>query len=343
MLKMDFRHDRLKLTLLVFMVVAMVLSAGAQQASQPVIFSSSQKGDDTPSTPSLSPQGPKSPDDLDTFQAPPSDFNFNPQSGSETMPPAPSAGNQRLQKILEERRNWALMTPAEIFGVTTPEQILGIQKRDAAGQVMQPTQMERWLARQNQPSAAATNGWQNGVAPASWNFSGNQEAGRFNPDDARQENARQFLNGFLNATPDNNGVSGEPNAKMDWLQSSGATPPPKINPQQEADMESFKQLLEPAPHAATATPSSGSAGKFLPAQTTTLNSLLDQPAVNPIGRSFTPLTSGIGMPQGVAQLPGITGQNNNIQQPPTTPSWTPQPAPWLSQGPQPFAVPQRKF
>ena len=259
------------------------------------------------------------------------------------MPPARSAENQRLQKILEERQNWALMTPAEIFGVTAPEQAFGIQQRDAAGQIMRPTQMERWLARQNQPPAAATNGWQNGGAPASWNFPGNQEAGRFNPDYVRQKNARQFLNGFLNATPDNNGVSGESDAKMDWPEPSGAAPLPKINPRQEADMENFRQLLEPSPPATTATPSSGSAGKFLPARTTTLNSILEQPAVNPVGGSFTPLTSGIGIPQGVAPLPGITGQNNNPQQPSTTPSWTPQPAPWMSQGPQPFAVPQRKF
>jgi hypothetical protein len=40
-------------------------------------------------------------------------------------------------------------------------------------------------------------------------------------------------------------------------------------------------------------------------------------------------------------LPTITGQNSI--QPAITPAWTPQAPPWMSQGPQPFVIPQRKF
>src|SRR5580658_3463646 len=194
---MDFRSASLKLLPPVFAAGAMVLSAGAQQAMQPIIFSSAQNGDTTPSTPSLAPQTAEQPNFVNVFQAPEADFNFNPPPDTgplPQMPPSSSAQNQHLQKILEERRNWALMTPEEIFGATTPEKILGVQERDAAGQVIELTQVERYLARQNQPQATATNDWQSGEAARNWDFSGDPEADRFNPDGTRMENSRQLLN-----------------------------------------------------------------------------------------------------------------------------------------------------
>ena len=337
---MDIRSASLKLLLPVFTAGAMVLSAGAQQAAQPIIFSSSQNDNAAPVAPSLAPQTPEQPNFMDTFRAP--EAGFNPSPYIEPLPqmaPNSSAEKQRLQKILAERRNWTLMTPEEIFGVTTPEKILGVHEYDASGQKIELTQVERYLARQNEPQTGATNGWQTGATGGYWDSSGNQEGDSFNPDGTRRENSRLLLNGLLNPSQDN-GTLDKENDSENWFKSFAAPATPKPNPEQQEVMEKFRQLLAPSPVAAAGTVQSGSSGKFFPAPATP-NPLFDQPTVNPIGASFTPLSSGIGKPQGLTPLPGITGQNN--PQPAPVPSWVPQPAPWLSQGPQPFEVPQRKF
>ena len=337
---MNFHPASLKLTLPVFMVVATVLSAGAQQPpqqkAQPIIFSSAQGDDNTPSVPSLTPQAVEQPNLANEFQTPPAGLNFSFPSDTLPLPQMPAktpAENQRLQKILEERRNWTLMTPAEILGVTTPEQIMGIREHDASGQEITPTPAERWLARQDQ--SQATNGLQNGAAAESWDFSSD----RFNPDGTGRDNPRQFLDGFPNSAPNNS--SGAPvgqNEGANWLKPSGAATQPKINLEQQAAVERFRQMLEPSQ---PATSQSGSDGKYFPTPTTTLNPNLGQTVLNPIGTPFTPLDSGIVKPQALSPLPGITAPNN--PQPDVVPSWMPQPAPWLSQGPQLFAPPQRKF
>ena len=36
-----------------------------------------------------------------------------------------------MQELLDRRKNWMLLTPAEIIGATTREKLLGIQERDA--------------------------------------------------------------------------------------------------------------------------------------------------------------------------------------------------------------------
>ena len=67
-----------------------------------------------------------------------------------------------------------------------------------------------------------------------------------------------------------------------------------------------------------------------------------QPAAIPMGASYTPLSSGIAMPAGVAPLPGLLGPTNVVA-PPLAPEWTPPPPPWVSSGPQLGVIPQRKF
>jgi hypothetical protein len=336
---MGFRPVNLKMLPAVFLAATMVLSAGAQQSAQPVIFSSAQSDDNTPSTLSLAPQATEQPNLADKFRAPlpASNLNFPSDAGPlPQMPANPPADNERLQQILEERRNWTLMTPQEIFGVTTPEEIMGLPKHNAAGEEIKTTQVERWLARQEQSRNSATNGLQNGAAASSRDFSSDEEGNRFEPDGTKQENPRQFLDSFMNPAPDNNRSSSDRQNEMaDWPQSFGAATQPKIDPEQQAAMERFRQLLEPNP---SATAQSDLNGKNFTVPVTTENSILGQPSVNPLGASFTPLTSDVGKPLG---LPGITRQNNS--QPAPVPSWEPQPAPWLSQVPQPFVVPQRKF
>jgi hypothetical protein len=65
-------------------------------------------------------------------------------------------------------------------------------------------------------------------------------------------------------------------------------------------------------------------------------------AVIPMGASYTPLSSGIAVPSGVAPLPGLLGPTNAAL-PAFAPEWKPQPPPWMSSAPQPGVIPQRKF
>lgn len=337
---MRFQPASLMLPLPVFMAVAVVLSADAQPASQPA---PKNDGGTTPTAPSLAPDKTQRPSYPDNVETPPS-FIFNP-GDNQPLPqmPVPSPEEQRLLQKQEESKNWALMTPREIFGIKTPAEIFGIQQRDAAGRVVQPTQLERYMARQDEALAmAATNGWQFNVMMETQDFFGNQQqAGRLDTDN-QQDNSQQSFDGFLNSTPNTSSASSDQGANADSLWQFGKPLTPKADSQSQADLGNFSQLLGASSFSA-ATPSSAAAGTFLPAPATKLNSILDQPAMNPAGASFTPLTNGLVGPQGLTPLTGLNGGNQNNSQPTPPPSWAPQPAPWLSQGPQSFTPPQRKF
>jgi hypothetical protein len=124
--------------------------------------------------------------------------------------------------------------------------------------------------------------------------------------------------------------------------SSALTPAPAPDfAQQQADMDQFRQLLNPSSVPITATTTLSDRTTSFKAPTALSDSDSIQPLANPVGASFAPLSSGIGEPASLTPLPGITRQVN--LQPVTTPAWAPQPAPWMSQAPQPFVVPQRKF
>jgi len=115
---------------------AVVLHAG-QRPGQPISFSSPDHDNVSSNTPSLAPKPPESLDFANAIQSP--DANFGPAShdGSLPEPPPPAmspAQAQQMQRLLDERHNWALRTPEEILGVTTREKILGIQDRNALGQ-----------------------------------------------------------------------------------------------------------------------------------------------------------------------------------------------------------------
>ena len=67
------------------------------------------------------------------------------------LPPAISPGQARqMQQLLDEQKNWALLTPEQILGPPTREKILGIADRDAFGQPKNETGMMQYLERQEQ-------------------------------------------------------------------------------------------------------------------------------------------------------------------------------------------------
>jgi len=249
-----------------------------------------------------------------------------------------SAQQQRLKQLQAERRNWTLMTPAEIFGVTTTEKLLQPSERDAYGREKKTTQLERYLDRENQARTGLTNGWRSDRANSPWSFSREEDnAGPFARGRDGTADAAQNLNRFLDSQQNNNNNAPavQPgNFEANLFDPSVQQKATKAKLEQLASMERFRQMLQPSP-----APSPNS--QFFPVPKPLVDPNFTTPAFvpNPAGASFTPLSSIIGRPTGLTPLPGITSPR--LQ--PVVPSWKPQPPPWLSQSPVPTSFPQQKF
>ena len=319
---MRFRFTA-KTRLAVIAAVVFAFSVQAQQGGQPIIFSTPQKSDDS-SAPSLSPQHSALPDIPDAFDAPQPILRAT--VSPQTSPPQIISSAQ-LREMQEEKKNWILMTPEEIFGVATSE-------TNAQNQ----TQVERYLERQNHLQPGATNSLNN-HADSPWNFSHDrQDDNLFNADNVAAGNKEQSLNGLLDDNSENQ-MSGQRNDSDENF--SDATRQQQIlksDLARQAEMERFQQLLNPQSAMFAPSPNDN-----LPSSKPTVDPYVTQPdfTPNPAGASFTPVTSSAGRPMGLTPLPQLISPASS--QPATTPAWAPQPAPWLSQTPQLFTVPQRKF
>ena len=340
---MGFSLAYLKRGLPLAAALVAVFSVQAQHAAfrpgQSILFSSPENDTVFSNLPSLSPKPPESPDFGNTLQAPPS-FNFSGPSVDTPLPvgvPVFSPAEAlRMQELLDRRKNWMLLTPAEIIGATTPEKIMGIQERDAAGRPKNLTALERYTERQNQTPPVNTNA----NAFPTWNFS-DQQPDTSNSIPGGLGSPNNLAGSLFNPAPDNQIFAGQ-NGNNNWSKLlSSPSPSPVVTLAQQTDMDRFRQLLQPSPSstAAAATPLLSGIKISLPQ--TALSSGLGQSALTPVGASFTPLNSGIGKPAEMPKLPSIWSLS--LTSPPSAAAWAPQPPPWLSPTPQPFAVPQRKF
>jgi hypothetical protein len=340
---MNFRPANVSLPLLAGACMAVALSIEAQQpgtnAAQSIIFSSPDNGGTSSNLASH----------IDQFSSP-LNFQDNFQSASPvptfdnpSTTPSPASGEeQQRQRRIERRRDWVLMTPAEILGVTTPEKVLKIQERDAAGQPKNLTPLERYNERQQAKNAKTNDSYLSNHPMPSGNFwsdkNNHTNAVSFNPSDNGLKNLRSTLFNNSPNTALNNDFFANPGAVWSRLVDLPA-PSPAPNLVQQADMDQFRQLLEPSSPPIGATTLTPGGTTFSPQ--TLPASGFTQPLVSPAGASFAPLSSGIGKPAGLESLPGVTGQAGS--QSAFTPSLLPQAPPWMSPTPQPFVVPQRKF
>ena len=338
---MGFTFAYLKRGLPLAAVLVAVFSVQAQRAAfrpgQPILFSSPAGDTVFSNLPSLSPEPPESLDFGNTLQAPPS-FDFSSPAVDTPLPmgaPVVSRAEAlRMQDLLDKRKNWMLLTPAEILGATTPEKILGIQEHDAVGRPKNLTALERYTERQNQPPPADTNS----NAFPTWNFS-DKQPNPLNSIPGGWGSPNNVAGSLLNPVPEGQTFAG-PNGNDNWSKLFGS-PPPVAALAQQTDMERFRQLLKSGSSstAEAATPSWSGIKTSLPQ--TALSSGLGQSALTPVGASFTPLNNGIGKPAEMPKLPSIWSLS--LTSPPSAAVWAPQPPPWLSPTPQPFAAPQRKF
>ncbi len=321
-----------------------VAQNGGPPSSKAIIFSAPAGENAASNAPSLLPRLSDRPDFADEVRAPVSVFGVQAPSVPLPLPSAApalsSAEAQRLQKMLDVRDNWALMTPEEILGVDTFKNTLQTPEQEAADNE-NLTVFERFLERQRQSRMVATNGYYRGNSASGWDFS-RLQGGLTNG--SPFDSAPQIVGRFFNDLPANNQFAGQNgNRSAGWFKSLGLPPQPAPpTPEQLAERERFQQLLDPGSFSDSQAKSPSGGGVFSslrPLSDTTPN---QTPAVNPVGASFAPLSSGIGRPAGLTPLPGITGPTN-WQSSTAPPSWAPQLPPWLVQTPQPFVVPQRKF
>jgi len=89
---------------------------------------------------------------------------FNPSdsfSGTRTLPPTrhapPSAAETKLIKeALDRKKNWAFLTPEEIYGVQTPEEVMQLTEFGRDGAAVEPkNSVERYLERMEKSRTAA--------------------------------------------------------------------------------------------------------------------------------------------------------------------------------------------
>jgi hypothetical protein len=333
--------------------LAVAFTADAQHAGrrpgQAILFSSPDDDSVSSNMPSLTAKPPETLDFANAVQSPASTSEA--MRGTDVVPPPPppaisSAQVQRMQRLLDERKNWPLLTPEQILGLPTREKILGIPDRDAAGLPKNDTVVAQYLYRQEQSRARTNNDNYRAADPAPGrDFSGGQEL-QLNPNIWTPAGGKPeipaLMSQFLNGTTDHRSASA-PAPESGWSKSFNLPAPlPKTTPEQQAALDQFQQLLKPhsPPVGAAKAPVFG--GPIFSSSSLAPNPAPGPPAAIPMGTTFTPLSSGIAMPMGVAPLPGLLGPTNTAL-PMVAPEWKPQAPPWQSSAPQLGAIPQRKF
>ncbi|MGB7767610.1 MAG: hypothetical protein WBN22_02000 [Verrucomicrobiia bacterium] len=352
---MDFRLFSVKgpLLLAVAAVAASALEAqpAATNAWQHIIFSSADHTEISSNLTTTSPQSPPA----SGFQSLLHKFQDQaPVTSFDSLPAAPApmpSQARRLRKSSTDKQNWAFMTPAEILGVK-PNQMLQPQKHDANGDQNSLTPVENYLGGEG-PFTRQADSSDNPSSVRDFGMDGDDQTmdGHDQTNDASSglvsgnlgDLRSTIFNPSLNNAPDDN-LSANPKGDSVWSTLFGSpSPPPAVpNPaQQQAEMDQFKQLLNPG--FTPITPATPSPDGTISQSQTPLPSFdaSTEPLANPIGASFAPLSSGIGKPASLAPLPTITGQISAPSVAP--PAWAPQSPPWMSSMPQPFTVPQRKF
>jgi hypothetical protein len=318
---MDFLRFNLKLwASVVFTAGALAhCSAQTQPSDGSVIFS--KPADNGPAEPASSLELPD-----ETSSQP-----FRSLAGPSQRFPLPQAdANAALQKELEDRKNWTLMTPEEIMGVQTPEQIFGLTEQDPDKNL---SPEERYLKRREKAETAAetnalsgANGWEH------------KDLGLFDQPDTsdpfspqyKQTDSSTFSRIF---SPAQTSLFGQKTAssKMTPVSSSSQA---KADKEEEEEMARFRALIGEVP------PPSLSPTPALSVSSPSLQPLSQFDA---LGHPVESRDSDLSKPNELTSLAQFTGSYTPPKKT-KKPSWEPQAPPWLSDGSTPPTTPPvRKF
>lgn len=266
-------------------------------------------------------------------QGPSVSFDVLPGSPQRVFPNANAA---EWQKSLNDKKNWALMTPEEILGIPTPEKILGIPdpkddpKLSAEERFLQREEQQSIIGASNALHRANASVWQKNDLNSE-HFQTDAQSRFAGTVDGSVPGTTRGLNAFFRQSQD--GVA-DANQNLDSAWTSpfnSPVPPPKPTPEQLAGMDRFRALLEP--------PAQDKASQVSQPVITPDPNMQVVPVFNPAGQSFTALRNNASLPVGIMPLPGVTG-------PPPTVAKTPplvQPPPWMQSPLQSGIMPQRQF
>ncbi len=236
-----------------------------------------------------------------------------------------------------------MMTPEEILGLPTQKKILGVTDRDAFGRPKDESVVMQYFDRQDPSQSRTNNGHFGAVGPATRQVLLGGQGLQFNPDIWAGPDGKpgdpELMNPFSTGKTDNRGASAKA-PQNDWLKTFNLpAPPPKPTPEQQSALDQFRDLLQPHPASSSAAKGAALTSPLFSSSATAPTVV--PPVTVPIGVSYTPVSSGIGMPAVVQALPSLFNQSNTA--PAFEPAWKAQPPPWVSSVPQLGVMPQRKF
>lgn len=325
--------------------MALAFSTEGQESTQPILFSSPDNGNGA----NLNAINGDSSLSLQNALQSPSLFNRNKSGGNLSLPSGAASSSSseadgaRLQNLLNDRKNWAFMTPEEILGLSTTDNSRQTSSGSGAGQGMNLSAVDRFTERQIQSgnanaSSFSSFGWQDP------NKENSSKLPSLVSDNLKDSAPNWNLQG---ATLNDNSFNskGSISSLSQLFDSSGAAPQPLLSIQQNqnAGMEQFRQLLQPPASAVQPPPSTVLPNWNIGVKTPSGFTFAPDNGNDHsgIGAALTPLRAEIATPSGLTPLLGAVAQQNSTPQSP--PSWAPKPPPWLSKEPQPFQIPQRKF
>jgi hypothetical protein len=241
--------------------------------------------------------------------------------------PQPSLSPEQVrqwQKLLDNRKNWTLMTPEEILGVPTAAKILGVPDPDD-DQNLSAT--ERYIKRMNRESKAvsATNAL--GAEDDSWLGSDAKK------DQRKIQPGGIFDNQIWGNAPKQTDIERQAaEQKTESIWTSAFPHPmqaPKPDPQQLAEKERFEILLGTAAPPKPPGEVMLSTKPILPVVDPNMQVL---PEANAAGGTFSSLRDNASRPIGIMPLPSITARprpiSTRVQE-----SYAPKLPPWMSSGP----------
>lgn len=261
-------------------------------------------------------------------------------------PPPSPAETKRIKDALDRKKNWVFLTPEEIYGVQTPEEMMRLPEYGPNGELLEPkNSLERYLERMEKKRETAVSNQLSNLATSPF---GESEEEASDKSETEEKPVLGFLSGpGMSTSGFSQGVSLfnqplvnpaiTPNKTPDALFNLGNPPPtvsvPARSAAHEASIKEFKQKLESwsgasrafDPGFAISTPNA-----FTPPPALSLdpNGLATKPAALPArSLSTPPATFGVAVP---SYTPAYS--------PPPMPS----PAPRLPPTPA-FELPTRKF
>jgi hypothetical protein len=164
----------------------------------------------------------------------------------------------------------------------------------------------------------------------------NDENDFFRQSPQKMEPGARYFNQLLNAQDSGAGPDGKPASS--WNGGFPQPVQPKQTPDQLAEMERFRAMMEPSsPSDKVPVPT-----RFSVATAPAADPFLQAaPLVNPAGRAIPPLGNAFSRPTGIKPLTGISTP------PPTPvtirPVWQAQLPPWMNEGAPPVSNPNRNF